>query len=143
LALPLPIYQTATVNLSTDLWLYLKANPIGRVYAGATPFVLKDSPMTLRGPDVAIILNAHPGRVHPDEIIRGAPDIAIDVAAPRNRVVAEYLEAGASEVWLVYPDAREIHIYSQTNPLRLLRKTDTLTSETLPGFSIPVASVFA
>ena len=92
---------------------------------------------------------ANLGKVHLDEIIHGAPDIAIEVASPTDRSaalmrrVAEFLEAGASELWLAYRDRNEIHVYSQAEPVRLLTETDTLTSETLlPGLSIPVASIF-
>jgi Uma2 family endonuclease len=149
-ALPRPKHQVATINLAGELFIYLRASPIGRLYPSDTPFLLKTDPITLRGPDAAVILNANLGKVHSEDIIQGAPDLAIEVASPSNRAsallrrVTEFLEAGAAEVWLVYPDAREVHIYSQTEPLRLLRETDFLTSETLlPGFSMPVASIFA
>ena len=67
--LPRPKHQIATTNLVIDLGNYFRANPIGRVYTSDTPFLLTRTPITLRGPDVAIILKANLAKVHPDDLI--------------------------------------------------------------------------
>jgi Uma2 family endonuclease len=146
--LPRPKHQFVATNILGELFIYLRANPVGRVYGSDTPFVLQREPLTLRGPDAAVILNANLARVNPDQIIEGAPDIAVEVFSPSDRrgkflrKAAEYLEAGAAEVWLLYPDKAEIHVCTQNDPPRVLHADQNLTSESLPGFSIPIASLF-
>lgn len=147
-SLPRPQHQVAATNLVIDLGIYLRAHPVGRACASDTPFVLRREPLVLRGPDAAVILNGNLARVQPDQIIEGAPDIAVEVASPSNRPAgmlrraAEFLEAGALEVWLVWPGRNEIHIHTQDGPPSFLAAADTLTSALLPGFAISVASVF-
>ena len=149
LALPLPGRQMVVTNVLGELFSYLRATRVGEVFGPGTPLILKRDPLTLRGPDAAVILNANLGRVKPDEIIEGAPDIAIEVFSPGNRgaqflrKAAGYLDAGAAEVWLLYPDKSEIHICSQAEPPRVLSTGHDLTSELLPGFSAPVAAIFS
>ncbi len=83
-----------------------------------------------------------------DHVITSAPDLAVEVASPSDRMtpllkkIFRYLEVGSEEVWLVMPGNREVQIYTQTD-VRTVRGTDELPSAMLPGFTMPVASLFA
>jgi Uma2 family endonuclease len=51
-------------------------------------------------------------------MVPGAPVLAVEVVSPSNTAkdmqlkVKQYLEAGAFEVWLVYPDTRTVYVYT-------------------------------
>jgi Uma2 family endonuclease len=56
----------------------------------------------------------------------------------------EYLAAGAKLVWLVFPETRRIHVYRSPKEVEVLTDEDMLTAEpVIPGFSCPVAEIFA
>jgi Uma2 family endonuclease len=86
--LPMPRHQRVVSRIYLQLGNYLERNPVGELFPSDTPFLQKSSPITLRGPDLAIILNANLGKVHPDQIIQGAPDIVVEVVSPTDRPAA-------------------------------------------------------
>ena len=141
LPLPRPRHQIIVAKLQFSLQLYVVTNPIGIVMPSDTPFLLQRDPDVLRGPDIALV------RSEAAEIITGATSLAVEVAPPSDRMttllkkIFQYLEVGSEEVWLVMPESREVQIYTQTD-VRTVRGTDELTSGMLPGFTIPVASLF-
>lgn len=78
-----------------------------------------------------------------------APSIAVEVISPNEPAVRvetkvrEYLEAGVRLVWVVYPETRSVHVYRPGGSAAYLGPEDTLTGEdVLPGFAVPVASLF-
>jgi Uma2 family endonuclease len=80
----------------------------------------------------------------------GAPDLAIEVASPGDtppdllRRVSQYLKAGSRVVWVVYPTAREVHVFEASGAVRVLRSGESLEApELLPGFSLPLDELFA
>lgn len=99
-------------------------------------------------PDVCAILGEKADRVDIDRIpIPDAPDIAVEVISPSERAsesyekVRNYLQKGAQEVWRVYPRAASVEIHSGGNS-HFLERGDTITSDLLPGFQLPIESLF-
>ncbi len=81
----------------------------------------------------------------------GTPDLAIEVLSPSNdadtmlQKVRVYLERGTEQVWLVYPEAAEIHLYLRDHPqqVRVYRSGDKLdASAFFPSVEIIVAELF-
>lgn len=77
------------------------------------------------------------------------PDLVVEVVSPNdlaeevNAKRTEWLAAGASVVWVVYPIQQEVHVYGADGSAAVLKRTDLLTSESLlPGFQVPVAELF-
>ncbi|MGQ0815177.1 MAG: Uma2 family endonuclease [Gemmatimonadota bacterium] len=145
---PRPAYRHGRIVMRIGQLLlnYVDAHPgAGRVVA-ESGFVLEDVPLTLRGPDVAFI---RADRAEPAKgFFRGAPDIAIEVVSPSNTAaelqekVLEFLDAGTSLVWVVYPDTRTVVEHRSASDISLLRASDGLTTPLLPGFQIPVSALF-
>jgi len=55
-----------------------------------------------------------------------------------------FLQAGTRQVWLVNPTSQIVTIFYPEAPLTSLGADDTLDGgDVLPGFSIPVAEIFA
>lgn len=77
-----------------------------------------------------------------------APDIAIEVRSPndRRRNVKEkirvYLSSGTKAVFEVDPKGQIVTLYD-AGGVTVLAVNDTLTHPALPGFSMPVAGIFA
>ena len=90
------------------------------VAAGDTGFVLDPDPEapTVRGADIAVHRRSDLGGDIPKGWFPGAPMLAVEVVSPGNTAadmqlkVQQYLEAGALEIWLVYPDTRTAYVYS-------------------------------
>ena len=78
--------------------------------------------------------------------VPGAPDIAIEVISPTERSsdshqkVRAYLLHGSSEVWQIYPKTRTAQIHRK-GMSRTVEADETLATDLLPGFALPLASV--
>jgi Uma2 family endonuclease len=78
---------------------------------------------------------------------RFVPDLAVEIASPSDtyegllRKKDRYLRAGTTEVWLISSEAREVAIYT-ARTVRVLRGTDAITTDLLPGFSVTVERLF-
>jgi Uma2 family endonuclease len=57
---------------------------------------------------------------------------------------AKYFEAGAEEVWLIYPNRREIHQFRNDEPeVRVYRGDEVVdTSVLFPGLSLRAGTIF-
>ncbi len=90
------------------------------VTGGDVGFLLDPNPetATVRGADIAVNRRSDVGEDLPVGWYPGAPLLAVEVVSPSNTAsdlhlkVRQYFEAGALEVWLVYPDTRTIYLYS-------------------------------
>jgi Uma2 family endonuclease len=75
--------------------------------------------------------------------------LAIEFVSPSDRAeelarkVDQYLAAGAKAVRVVYPKAREVHIFRPGGVI-VLRGADAVLEEQeiLPEFSLPLAALF-
>ena len=112
-----------------------------------TGFILANDVM--RVPDVAFITLGRSKDADPDQPVKGAPDLAVEIFSPNDRIselllkVSQYLEAGAKVVWVAYPEKRQVHVFEPGEPPRLLNCDAILDCpEVLPGFFMPVSSLF-
>lgn len=111
-------------------------------------YILSESPATLRGPDVAVVLEPRSGEGQPGGWVLAAPDLAVEVLSPSDassamqQKVLEYLEAGARLVWIVDPEARTVTVHRPDGSANIVRAHQTLTGEdVLPGFSVDVSEI--
>lgn len=143
---PASVHGLVVARLAQHLSNYIDAHPgVGRVWA-ESGFVLAETPLTLRGPDVAFV---RADRSPPQSgFFRGAPDIAIEVVSPSNSAadlqlkVMEFLEAGTKLVWVIYPETGTVIEHHSSSEIRVLRSSDVLTTPLLPGFSLLISAVF-
>jgi Uma2 family endonuclease len=77
------------------------------------------------------------------------PPLTVEVVSPGNsalelrRRTRDYLEAGVSIVWVVWPEERSISVYRGSMTPVELTADDTLDGgDVLPGFSVKVADLF-
>ena len=80
-----------------------------------------------------------------NEPFRGAPDLAIEILSPDDRMsrvmrkVRFYLENGVRTVWLIDPTRRTVEVLTEPGISRILTEDDRLDGgDVLPGFFVPV-----
>jgi Uma2 family endonuclease len=131
--------------LASHVW----RSQMGWSFPPETGFVLFEDRQTVRSPDAAVVLSnrlAEP----PDSFVPMAPDLAVEVLSPSDRMadalakIAMYLQAGTPLVWLVNPATRTVVVFRADMDPVTLAGSDTLDGgDVLPGFSVPVAEIFA
>lgn len=82
--------------------------------------------------------------------IEAAPSLAVEVVSPSDLAVEleekrrEYFAAGVTTVVFIFPTMRTIHVHDSATDARVLTEADTLdVGPAIPGFSVPVADLFA
>jgi Uma2 family endonuclease len=122
---------------------------LGWVFPAETGFILFDDRQTVRSPDAAVVLRdklLEP----PDSFVPLAPDLAVEVLSPSDRMVdamskiTMYLQAGVRLVWLIDPETRTVTVFRQDTAPKSIGEGDTLDGgDVLPGFTVPVSEIFA
>jgi Uma2 family endonuclease len=128
---------------------YLARRPLG-VIAGADG-MLRLAAGLIRAPDGAFFFWDRIGQQFPREPAPDlSPDLAIEVVSKSNtkkeleRKIAEYFEAGAQCVWLVYHDKETVDVYTGPRKKRTVKRNGTLDGGTLlPGFTLELGVLFA
>jgi Uma2 family endonuclease len=137
---------------------FTSAHNLGFV-AFETPFALSDRPDWVTGsrtPDLmffraerwsAYIATTPDWRNKPYLLV---PDLVIEVVSPNDRYseiqdkVDGYLADGVQIAWVFDPQRRKVVIHvADSDQQTTLRENDTLTGgDVLPGFSVPIKSLF-
>jgi len=99
-----------------------------------------------RMPDVSVLLDEPSRRPEPDEHYRGAPDVAVEIVSSESatdlqRKIHAFLNHGGKEVWVLYPEIREMYLYTDAN-VRRFSAGDQIASPCLPGFDVKVGEFF-
>jgi Uma2 family endonuclease len=107
----------------------------------------------VRVPDVSFFCwDKLPGRLLPSMPIPDlAPDLAVEVLSESNtreemeRKLREYFLTGVRLLWLIDPRGRQAEVYTRPDaPDAAVRETQALDGgDLLPGFSLPLADLFA
>lgn len=70
--------------------------------------------------------------------------ISGNLFVPLRAKAAYYLDNGAQQLWLVYPDKQMIEVLYPDGDFDIYRADETLPGgAVLPGFALPVSNVFA
>ena len=98
-------------------------------------------------PDLCYVAKA---RLTADLHLHAAPDIAIEILSPDQDMarfldkIQFYLLNGVRLIWVLDPAAATIAVLTPGEEARTLKSGDTLDAgDVLPGFSVPVAEIFA
>lgn len=107
----------------------------------------------VRAPDVAFFCwDKLPGRVLPSKPVPNlAPDLAVEVLSKGNtpeemqRKLREYFLAGIRLVWMIDPRKRQAEVFTSPDaPAATLAESQALDGgDVLPGFTLPLADLFA
>lgn len=150
---PMERHQHLAFEIAFALRMYLQQHPVGRVYI--PPFDVRLNPAEDKAyhPDVLFVSQERAGIITTKNI-QGAPDLVVEVLSQgtakydlRDKKSA-YEAAGVREYWVVWQDWPRIEVYrlneaGQYSSPQLLEQGDTLTTTLLPGFSLPLATLYA
>ncbi|HEY8667402.1 MAG TPA: Uma2 family endonuclease [Tepidisphaeraceae bacterium] len=137
-------------TLGVRLAEHAKQESLGVVSATGTGFHLRSNPDTVRAPDIAFVRAARiPAAGLPEQYFPGAPDLAVEVLSPEDRVadidekIEDYFAAGTPLIWIVNPRRKTVTIHKpDANPITL-GQADTLDGgDVLPGFRCLMSEIF-
>jgi len=149
---PAPSYrhQTILMRIAVALFNFVESQRLGVVRVAPLDVILSDEDALQ--PDAVYVSNARRAIIV-REGLRGAPDLTVEILSKRTEGIdrvakrSTYSRHGVTEYWIVDPEANTLELYRlQENPaapMATFKASDTLTTQLLPGFSLPLADVFA
>jgi Uma2 family endonuclease len=138
-------HQFIVQRLQFALMRFFAQRPCGFV-ASDVEFALSET--TRVRPDVLVVLGERAAKLDRSRVpVLGSPDIGVEVISPSERTsesmrkVETYLRHGVREVWQVFPNLRQVVVYTPRESRRL-GAGETFSTVLLPEFAIPVSSLF-
>ncbi|HEX5166832.1 MAG TPA: Uma2 family endonuclease [Thermomicrobiales bacterium] len=151
--LPMSAHQSSriAIRIANRIGPFVEAGNLGNIAGADGAYIFARDPYTVRIPDLSFV---RAERLPPPDawvkFLELAPDLAVEVVSPSDSAneiqdkVNEYLDVGVRLIWVVYPIQHTITVYSADRIGRVLTDADTLDGgDVLPGFSLPVAEIFA
>jgi len=141
--LPKPRHGNCQARLAAALLEFVRSRGAGKVFPTSG---YRLTPHTVRGPDISFVRKSRLQNL--DEYFDAGPDLAVEIVSPGDDAsdlrekIKQYLDAGTSVVWVVYPRSRQIEIHTPDKTIRTLGVEDTLEApELLPGFQLSVRAI--
>ena len=142
-------------TFASDLVVYLGqfalSQKLGRVVSEVL-FLLNPEARLKRRPDIAFVSYERwdrKRRVPRSEAWDVIPDLAIEVVSESNSAeevlnkIREYFAAGVRQVWVIYPTDEQLYLYTSPTQNCILTRADDLDGgDVLPGFRMPLATLF-
>ncbi len=126
---------------------FVRPRKLGRIYV-ETGYVLQRDPTIVRSPDVSFLEASRLEDVETSGFIEGTPTLAVEIVSPGDKwsevesKTRLYLEKGTREVWIVEAESRTVEVRRVGQPSRIYLQTETLQTDVLPDFQMPLAEVF-
>jgi Uma2 family endonuclease len=137
-----------TCHLAIILGSFVLESALGQVYAGRTSYVLEQGPMQTVTPSLSYIAADRAPTDDPLNL-HSPPNLAIEIASPDSmpeaieQKVATYLTAGVGQVWIVYPEARQVAVHQPQRGLHVFGDSEEIDcAPELAGLTIAVAEIF-
>ena len=149
---PMGSYESGIANLLAELLNEeARKDRLGRAFVELL-FLIDVDQNLKRRPDLAFVLAARwPFRkqVPEGEAWEMVPDLAVEVVSKSNGAeeivekVGEYFQTGTRLVWIVYPRARQVYVYTSPIEVRILPESaDIDGGELVPGFRLSLNRLF-
>jgi Uma2 family endonuclease len=138
--------------LAVTLDRFVKEKRLGKVVV-ALLFLIDVDQNLKRRPDLAFVSAARwpfgQWVPHGEEAWEMVPDLAVEVVSKSNGAeeivekVGEYFRAGTRLVWVVYPRARQVYVYTSPIEVRILPESaDIDGGQVVPGFRLSMKRLF-
>jgi|SRR5271165_2645069 len=144
-ASPIPEHNDTALKLILSLGSFLTQHKIAWLLY-ETEFAI--APERRLKPDIAVLSMEAWSHLDRKRIpVIEIPLIAIEVVSPSNNAYLlqkkrhAYLDAGVAEVWVIYPEEKEIFVHRK-GQVHLYGPGSTLASELLPGWSLITGDLF-
>lgn len=145
------IHAFLAVRLAALFLAFVEKHHLGRVYV-ELGHRLASEPDTVRAPDVSFLPRAE-GAPLSVRYVEEAPALAVEIMSPDDREsdvagkVEEYLDGGATRVWIVRPTNRTVTVHRPGGDAHTYTGRDVLTSAdagfSADGFALPLEQLFA
>lgn len=142
-------------NVFRILDAFVLSNNLGYVFGDGIHYILLANAEGVRGSRIPDVSFVRADRIPEDfDVIRPipvAPNLAVEVISPTDSHkeisarVDDYLSAGTNQVWVIYPEAREVYQYRQEAPktISLYTGDDKIEVDDLfPGLELIVETFF-
>lgn len=144
-------HQEISANIHEALRHHVRSRALGRVLYAPVDVVLdRERPLVVQ-PDILFISTGRFGTL--GDKVYGAPDLVVEILSPggelfdRTEKAVLYGQYGVREYWLADPTTETIEVRrldaSGQEVLGVYRRGNTLRSNLLPHFSLPVDDAFA
>jgi Uma2 family endonuclease len=144
---PTQEHGVIATKISARLLVFMEDNNIQGHVAVEARFSPLDDELNDRLPDVSVHLTDNPPVAA--GAVEGMPNFAVEIKSPKdsNKLMRDkadfYLENGCQLVWLVYPDKKIVEVFQPDKNFVHLVMGDMLDGgDVLPGFTLPVATLF-
>ncbi len=147
-SMPSPIHGRIQLKLGSKILSYVEQNNLGAVYT-ETHFEFAEK--LSRVPDIAFVSFGRFPEGGEDESSRWhiAPDLAVEIISPTDdyedvqEKITEYFTFGVTQVWIISPESKTLHIYFSRTSVKILTETDQLVGEEiLEGFKMNMNEIF-
>ena len=148
-------HSMIAANLYRILYAFVMQSGLGLVFTDGLIYVLKRNPdgsiRKSRIPDASFVRRERiPADFDLSKAFPGAPDLAVEVVSPTEATtdtadkINDYLAEGTEQVWVFYPDQKEMHQYRRgSDTIRVYKSQDVIDAEAiLPGLTITAGEVF-
>lgn len=140
----------AEINVAFHLKLWATTGRHGRVMTGEVGVYIRRNPDTVRAADALFISHERFARRQSGGYLDVAPELVVEILSPDDRwtevqaKLSDYFFAGVDRVWVIDPRTRKVFVHRSSGPGETLEMGQTLVDDDLlPGFSLPVAEIFA
>lgn len=136
-------HGAVVATLTRLVGAHVDVHRLGVVFVEAG-FVLAHDPPTVRAPDLAVVLAARAPSPLPARFFPGPPDLAVEVLSPDDRpaevaaMVADYLRAGSSAVWVIDPEGQTVSVHAREGVTRYAAGETLEGAPVLPSLRLPV-----
>jgi len=144
------LHMAIVILLFKLLDRFVEDHDLGLVRPDGLAYVLHRGPDQVRIPDVSFVewASVPEGEIS-EGFWEGAPTLAVEVVSPNDRAddiyhrVQDYLQAGAKQVWVLWPRQQSVSVYRPDADTRELGPDAGLDgADVLPGFSVRVGDLF-
>lgn len=141
-------HQDIALNIAFSIKSHLRSHPdVGWVRVAPSDVRLDNR--NVFEPDIYFVSQERLG-ILTKQGATGVPDLVVEVLSPSTQRLDQqekrpvYFRLGVREIWFVIPERQtvEVHLPELEEAARTLAVGDTLTTDLLPGWSVPVAEIF-
>ncbi len=126
-----------------DLFYEKGCNKIGTLVA---EYDVELSVIQMRRPDIAYLTKEQVKLTKQGEDV--VPEFVIEIISSNDQIIkvrnklSEYFKYGVKVVWLIYPDEREIEVYTSYKQVKICTENDVCSAApVLPNFEIVVSEL--
>jgi Uma2 family endonuclease len=141
-------HQNSSNNLATHLTFHVKRHKLG--FVRTAPLDVHLGKNNVFQPDLMFISNERKDILK--DWVYGAPDFIVEILSPgthqkdRGEKMETYARHGVKEYWLIEPYEQFLEVYINKDGMMHLqqqfKKTGTVRSAFVPGFSIALPDIF-